>query len=138
MLNIGYEYISFSDILTIIGKQIPLLNSSIDLSSLSPKFESYEAIILQIRLPRIVAGIIIGAGLAASGVLYQGVFKNPMADPFVLGVSTGASVGAGVGILLGSGLNLLRFSIYSNSSIHSCNGYCLCCLYTFQGRFKGT
>lgn len=107
VLNIGYEYISFSDILTIIGKQIPLINSSIDPNSLSPKFESYEAIILQIRLPRIVAGIIIGAGLAASGVLYQGVFKNPMADPFVLGVSTGASVGAGVGILLGSGLNLL-------------------------------
>jgi iron complex transport system permease protein len=110
-LNIGFEYISFSEILSILGKQIPFINSSIDPGSLSPKFESYESIILQIRLPRIIGGIIIGAALAASGVLYQGVFKNPMADPYVLGVSAGASVGAGLGILFGSGLSLLGFPI---------------------------
>ena len=112
-LNIGYAPISFSEILSIIGKQIPLVSSTIDPSS----FSSVDsAIILQIRFPRILAGVIIGAALAASGVLYQGVFKNPMADPFVLGVSTGASVGAGVGILFGSGLSLLGFPLVQISA----------------------
>jgi iron complex transport system permease protein len=107
-LNIGYSLISFSEILSIIGNQFPLVNSTIDPNAFS---SVNQAIILQIRLPRILAGVVIGAGLAASGVLYQGVFKNPMADPFVLGVSTGASVGAGVGILFGSGLSLLGFPV---------------------------
>jgi len=103
-LNLGYKFIPFPDILAAIGKQIPCINSMIDSTTLPA---STESIIVQVRLPRIVGGIVIGAGLAASGVLYQGVFRNPMADSFVLGVSTGASVGAGIGILLGSGLNLL-------------------------------
>ncbi|MCW3998824.1 MAG: iron ABC transporter permease [Candidatus Bathyarchaeota archaeon] len=107
-LNIGYAPISFSEILAILGRQIPLLNTSIHSSSILP---STAAIILDIRLPRVLAAVVIGAGLAASGVLYQGVFKNPMADPYVLGVSAGASVGAGVGILFGSGLSLLGFPI---------------------------
>jgi iron complex transport system permease protein len=110
-LNIGYSAIPFSDIITILGKQIPLINSTIDPSSLSPKFASYESIILLIRLPRIVGAVVIGAALAASGVLYQGVFKNPMADPYVLGVSAGASVGAGIGILFGSSLSLMGFPV---------------------------
>lgn len=107
-LNIGYAPISFLELLSIIGNQFPLINSTIDPNSFS---SVNEAIILQIRFPRILAGVVIGASLAASGVLYQGVFKNPMADPFVLGVSTGASVGAGVGILFGSGLSLIGFPI---------------------------
>ena len=96
-LNIGYAPISFSEILSILGKQIPGLNEFIVPSAFS---QTNEAIIMQIRLPRILSGVIIGAGLATSGVLYQGVFRNPMADPYVLGVSAGASVGAGFAILL--------------------------------------
>jgi len=107
-LNIGFSYISFSEIIAILGKQIPLINSTIDPNSILP---TTEGIIISIRLPRILAGVVIGAGLAASGVLYQGVFKNPMADPYVLGVSAGASVGAGIAILFGSGLSLLGFPI---------------------------
>ena len=89
-LNIGYAPISFSDILSIIGKQIPFLNGSINSSSVSTVNQS---IILQIRLPRILAGAIVGAGLAAAGVMYQGVFRNPMADSYLLGASAGASLG---------------------------------------------
>jgi len=106
-LNIGYEFISFPEILTALCNQIPFINSTIDPNTLPANFAGIESIIVHVRLPRIIGGIIIGAGLAASGVLYQGVFRNPMADSFVLGVSTGASVGAGIGILVGSGLNLL-------------------------------
>jgi len=95
-LNVGYAPISFSEILAIIGKQIPFLSSSIKSSSISA---SDNAIILQIRFPRVLAGALVGAALAASGVLYQGVFKNPMADSYLLGASAGASVGFTVAVL---------------------------------------
>jgi iron complex transport system permease protein len=99
-LNVGYAQIPFPDILSILGKQIPFLDGFIDSSLISPQ---NAAIILQIRLPRILAGVIVGAALAAAGVLYQGVFKNPMADSYVLGVSAGAAVGASLSILSGVG-----------------------------------
>ncbi len=97
-INVGYAQISFPDILTILAKQIPFLNGFTASSTIQP---SAESIILQIRLPRIMAGVLVGAALAAAGVLYQGVFKNPMADSYVLGVSAGAAVGASFSILFG-------------------------------------
>ena len=95
-LNIGYSAISFSQILTILGKQIPFLNGSINSASISP---TSQAIILQIRLPRVLAAALVGAGLAAAGVIYQGVFRNPMADSYLLGASAGASVGYTIAVL---------------------------------------
>lgn len=56
-------------------------------------------IIWNIRFPRIILGFITGAALAVSGAGYQGIFKNPMADPFVLGVSSGAALGVAIGIV---------------------------------------
>lgn len=103
-MNVGYAQISFTNILAIIGKQIPVLNGFVDSSLVKPADES---IILQIRMPRILAGVLVGAALAASGVVYQGVFKNPMADSYVLGVSAGAAVGASSSILLGVGAIVL-------------------------------
>ncbi len=91
-LNVGYAPINFSDIFAIIGKQIPFINGSIHYSADILK-HNYDTIILQIRLPRILAGALVGAGLAAAGVMYQGVFRNPMADSYLLGASAGASLG---------------------------------------------
>jgi iron complex transport system permease protein len=110
-LNIGYTFISYSDILTYLGTRIPGVNSLIDVTAFSREQLANQAIILDVRLPRILSALIIGAALSASGTLFQGVFKNPMADPYVLGVSAGASVGAGVAILWGSGLNVFGFPI---------------------------
>lgn len=107
-LNLGYQYIPFSEVFSILGKQIPFLGNSIETSSFGV---NTPQIILDIRLPRILIGIVVGAALAASGVLYQGIFKNPMADPYVLGVSAGASVGAGIGMLFGSSLGVIGFPI---------------------------
>jgi iron complex transport system permease protein len=87
-LNIGFAPISFSDILAVLGKQIPILNGYINSSAVSAV---NETIIMQIRLPRVLAGVLVGAGLAAAGVMYQGVFRNPMADSYILGASAGAS-----------------------------------------------
>ena len=99
-LNVGYAQIPFPDILGILGKQIGLIDPSL----ISPQ---NEAIIVQIRLPRVLAGVLVGAALAAAGVLYQGVFRNPMADSYVLGVSAGAAVGASFSILSGIGFVFL-------------------------------
>ena len=107
-LNVGYAQISFDKILAIIGNEIPFLNSLIDPSSILLRD---SAIILQIRLPRIIAGVVVGAALAASGVVYQGVFKNPMADSYVLGVSAGAAVGASFSLLFGTGFTIFGLRI---------------------------
>src|SRR5512147_1700948 len=56
------------------------------------------------RLPRVLAGAIVGAMLAASGVVLQALLRNPLADPFTLGVSAGASVGAMLAILFAASL----------------------------------
>ncbi len=58
-------------------------------------------VLLEVRLPRILTGILIGAGLSASGAAYQGIFKNPMVSPDILGASAGAGFGAAAAILLG-------------------------------------
>ncbi|MBX4885472.1 MULTISPECIES: FecCD family ABC transporter permease [Rhizobium] len=61
-------------------------------------------IIFDIRLPRTILGFLIGASLAVSGTVMQGLFRNPLADPGLVGVSSGASFGAVVMIVLGSGV----------------------------------
>lgn len=53
-----------------------------------------EAIVLRVRLPRVVLGILVGAALSLAGAAFQGLLRNPLADPFTLGVSSGAAVGA--------------------------------------------
>lgn len=64
--------------------------------------ESIEKIILsQIRLPRILLGIAIGGGLSISGVILQGIFKNPLVEPYTLGISGGAALGVTIAIVFG-------------------------------------
>lgn len=61
-------------------------------------------ILWDIRLPRLILGIVVGAGLAVSGAVMQGLFRNPLADPGIVGVSAGAGLGAVLAILLGGSL----------------------------------
>lgn len=65
------------------------------------------AIVWQIRLPRVILGALVGATLAGGGAAYQGVFRNPLADPYLLGVAAGAGLGATVAIVHGTGTHLL-------------------------------
>lgn len=60
-----------------------------------------KEIILSIRLPRVLIAILIGMALGASGALLQGLLKNPLADPYILGISSGASLSAALGIMSG-------------------------------------
>jgi iron complex transport system permease protein len=63
--------------------------------------ESERAILFSIRIPRIIFAGIVGASLSCSGVVFQGLLRNPLADPYVLGVSGGAAAGAIIAIILG-------------------------------------
>lgn len=68
----------------------------------SPLSPTEEAIVFDLRLPRVVLGAIVGAMLAVAGAAYQGAFLNPLADPYLLGVAAGAGLGATVAIAYGS------------------------------------
>jgi iron complex transport system permease protein len=62
---------------------------------------SDQAVIAQLRLPRVVLAALVGACLAGAGVLYQALFRNPLADPYILGVSSGAGLGAALALAAG-------------------------------------
>ncbi len=59
-----------------------------------------ETIVWELRLPRVLTAAVVGAGLAVAGATFQGIVRNPLADPYVLGTSSGAALGAAIGILL--------------------------------------
>lgn len=66
-----------------------------------------NAIVLSLRLPRVLGAALVGAALAMAGALLQGLLRNPLADPYVLGTSAGASVGGTVGLLVAGPLGYL-------------------------------
>jgi len=72
--------------------------------------QSVPFVIMEVRLPRILTAALVGGGLAMSGVIYQGILLNPLADPYTLGVSSGAAFGASLALL--ANLTLLgQFSV---------------------------
>jgi len=81
------------------GKLLALLVAKAT-GAASPLSEPAEAVVFQIRLPRVLAATAVGAALAASGAAYQSLFRNPLVSPDILGVSAGAAFGAVVGIFL--------------------------------------
>jgi len=78
--------------------------------------QGWKTIILEFRVPKLITAILAGSGLAISGLIMQTMFRNPLAGPFVLGISSGASLGVALLILAGSflGLSFSRFSIVGN------------------------
>lgn len=98
---VGAVYVPFADTFKIILKNIGLL------SGVTFK-EGQEPIIFMVRFPRVIVATLSGTALAASGAVMQGMFRNPMADPGILGISSGAGLGAVLAIKLG----LTAISIY--------------------------
>lgn len=105
--SIGAAKVSLKDTGLIIASFIPGVNHFINAEDLNPQ---EIVIISQIRLPRIFLSIFVGIALASAGVIFQGVFRNPMADPFVIGVSAGAAFGATIGLVFITGVGLLGIS----------------------------
>ena len=105
--SIGAAKISLKDTSLILASYIPGINHYIDTDML----EHQDIVIIsQIRLPRIFLSIFVGIALAGAGVIFQGLFRNPMADPFVIGVSAGAALGATIGLVFITGVGLLGIS----------------------------
>ncbi len=88
--GVGSVYISPDGFVKIVADRIPF----VDVANTWPA--SWETIIWELRLPRIVLAGLVGAGLAVSGATYQGLFRNPLADPYLIGVASGAGLGASV------------------------------------------
>ena len=92
--SIGSVDIPFSTTSSILISRLPFVN-------ITPDWEdSIETIVLYIRLPRVILAGIVGAALALAGATYQGLFRNPLADPYLIGVAQGAALGAVIGFLI--------------------------------------
>ena len=59
-----------------------------------------ETIVMELRLPRVLSAMLVGAGLAIAGATFQGILRNPLADPYVLGTASGAALGAAIAVLI--------------------------------------
>jgi iron complex transport system permease protein len=103
-LSFGAERISFFEMGRILWQAAPFGRVDSDGASTA------SIILLQIRLPRILLSALVGGSLAAVGVVLQALLRNPLADPFVLGISSGAALGAGLAVLLGIGTTVWAVS----------------------------
>jgi iron complex transport system permease protein len=79
--------------------------------------ETEHVILLQMRLPRLLTACLVGASLGAAGAAYQGLFRNPLADPFVIGASSGAGLGVTVAIILGLQMTILGLGAISLAAL---------------------
>jgi len=103
---LGSVHVPFQHTLGIIFSKLPLFPDFIN----SSWTEAQSVIIFDTRLPRIVMAALCGGALSIAGATYQGLFRNPLADPYLIGVSQGAAFGAVLAIFLSSGWN--AFSVW--------------------------
>lgn len=111
-MTIGPANITFKEALLLTLDKLPF----IDFQHLTTTFpSSHQTIIFQVRMPRVILAAMTGAALTTAGATMQGLFKNPMADPYILGVSAGASLGAAVAVITGSSnyLGIWTLPIYA-------------------------
>lgn len=94
----GAVAIPASIILEMLATRVPLLGDWLGITPHWPA--SYEAIVLQIRLPRVVLAGMVGASLSVAGATYQGLFRNPLADPYLIGVAAGSGLGGVLALVL--------------------------------------
>ena len=89
-LGVGRFYIPFSDVFSVLAHSFGFGDGAAS---------NITNVIENLRIPRIIAAILVGAALSVSGAAYQGVFKNQLVSPDLLGVSAGACVGAATAII---------------------------------------
>lgn len=99
-VGLGAVWISPGSVLRLVAWKVGLAGEPAGIPA------SHEVILFQLRLPRVLLAMTVGAGLATAGAVFQALFRNPMADPAIIGVSSGAALGAVAVILLGGGAAL--------------------------------
>jgi iron complex transport system permease protein len=104
-LQFGSQWIGLGQVIDIVSHV--LREGSVD----SEQVGTTGVILMQVRLPRLLLGLLVGACLASVGVVLQALLRNPLADPYVLGVSSGAALGVALAILLGIGSTFLALSV---------------------------
>ena len=108
-LGFGTESISFAKTWSI------LIGALSGAGSRQAEADSAAVILLQVRLPRVFLAFIVGGSLAMVGVALQALLRNPLADPFIIGISSGAALGAALALLFGVGI-----SVWSVSALPVC------------------
>lgn len=111
----GSVHIPLGAVLEIVASRLPGVGLSPDVPA------TWNTILWDLRLPRVAQGALVGASLALSGAAYQGLFKNPLADPYLVGVASGAGLGAVVVLLTGvpmylGGFGLLPIAAFAGGS----------------------
>ena len=102
---VGRYPVSIGEILSLIASK--LTGSA---STLPP---NVETVVMQVRGPRVLAALVVGAALAAAGTAYQGMFRNPLVSPDILGVSTGAALGAVLAIFFSQGILVIQLFAFT-------------------------
>lgn len=102
-VTIGVSKIGALDVFKIISQQIFGFPKDVTVG------EGQITVIMTLRIPRILMALLTGLNLAVTGAIYQALFKNDMADPFMLGISSGASLGAGLGFIIGGFIPFYAF-----------------------------
>jgi len=110
-LAMGAADIPTTDVGRILLSHLPGVDMTTDVPA------AWQTIVWDVRLPRVLLAGIVGASLAMSGATYQGVFRNPLADPYLIGVATGAALGATIVVVSGAsaswnGLSLLPLAAF--------------------------
>ncbi|MBN1322153.1 MAG: iron ABC transporter permease [Thermoleophilia bacterium] len=100
-LTLGRYSVSLGELFTLFGAKLGLTDATVS--------QEVSTVILNVRLPRIIAAMLIGAGLALSGAAYQGMFRNPLVSSDILGASAGAGFGAALGIMLSKSVIITQF-----------------------------
>ena len=94
---------------------VPIRDMLAALAGRRPLTDIQHTILFAIRIPRVLASALVGAALAVSGLMFQGRFRNPMAEPYVIGASGGAAVGAAAGILFFADFTLRSSPFWARS-----------------------
>ena len=113
--GMGSVHVPFGAAVQVVAAGLP----GVELSSDIP--EAWDTILWKLRLPRVAQAALVGAALAMSGAAYQGLFKNPLADPYLVGVASGAGLGAVVVLLTGipmylAGISLLPVAAFAGGT----------------------
>lgn len=105
-LTIGPAKVPLRQVLRMTAFRLPYLASWI-----KPDWTGADELILfEIRMPRIILSVLVGGALAAAGTVFQGLFRNPMADPYVMGISAGAALGASIAHICHLPVPLMAFT----------------------------
>ena len=113
--SLGSVHVPFGSVVEIVAARLPGVELSADIPA------AWDTILWQLRLPRVAQAAVVGAALAMSGAAYQGLFKNPLADPYLVGVASGAGLGAVVVLLTGvpmylAGISLLPVAAFAGGT----------------------